>query len=67
MAESILRRVVRNGLLKAIGKHGDDWVLLNAAKWHIEGVITVEDLAEIEAIIDAKNGEREVAGDDLKV
>lgn len=59
MAESVLRRVVRKGLLKAIGKQGDDWVLLNAAKWHTEGVITVEDLAEIEAIVDAKNKETE--------
>jgi hypothetical protein len=51
------RRFVKKGLIDAIGKQGDHWVRLNAAEWHVKGVLNEEDLAEIEAVIDAKNKE----------
>ena len=65
--EFSLSGFVKRGLICAIRRHGEDWVRLNAAAWHRDGVLTVEDLVEIDTILKAKNGEREVAGDDLKV
>lgn len=61
------RIFVRKGIFGAIGRQCDDWVRRYASEWHYRGVLTKADLAEIDAILDAKNGEREVAGDDLKV
>ena len=50
------RGFVKKGLLDAVGKQADHWVILNAAGWHDKGVLTEGDLAEIGAAIDAKNG-----------
>lgn len=54
------RRVfVKKGLLDAVGKMPDYWVTLNADAYGEKGVLTEEDLAEIQALIDAKNAEPE--------
>ena len=52
-----LREFVKNGLLKAIGKMADYQVILNAAGWLEKGVLTEDDLAGIQAEIDAASAE----------
>jgi hypothetical protein len=58
-----MREFVKDGFLKAVGKMADYQIILNAAAWHEKGVLTQEDLAEIQTAIDAKNAtvEEEVA------
>ena len=50
-----LREFVKDGFLKAVGKMADYQIILNAASWHEKGVLTEDDLAEIQALMDAKN------------
>lgn len=50
-----MREFVKDGFLKAVGKMADYQIILNAAAWHEKGVLTEEDLAEIQNVIDAKN------------
>lgn len=49
------RNFIRCGLLDAVGRQADYWVILNAAGWMEKGVLTEDDLAEIQAAIDARN------------
>ena len=49
-----LKEFVKKGFLDAIGKMADYQVILNAAGWHEKGVLDAEDLAEINAKIDAQ-------------
>lgn len=49
-----LRNFVKSGLIKAIGHMADYQIILNAAGWLEKGVLTEEDLAEIQAAIDAQ-------------
>lgn len=51
------RNFVKKGFLDAVGKRNDHWIILNAAGWHDKGVLLEEDLAEINAAIDAKNAD----------
>ena len=44
-----MRGFIKKGLLDAVGKQADHWVILNAAGWHEKGVLLKSDLAEIEA------------------
>lgn len=44
---------IKKGLLDAVGKMPDYWVIMNAAGWHEKGVLTAEDLEDISAKIDA--------------
>lgn len=50
-----LRDFIFKGLTDAIGKMADYQVVLNAAGWLEKGVLTENDLSEIERLIDAKN------------
>ena len=50
-----LKEFIKKGLLDAIGKMADYQVILNAVGWFEKGVLTEEDLAEIQTAIDAKN------------
>lgn len=50
-----LKEFVKKGLLNAIGKMADYQVILNAMGWFDKGVLTEDDLAEINAKIDEKN------------
>lgn len=50
-----LRGFIFKGLTDAIGKMADYQVVLNAAGWLEKGVLTENDLSEIERLIDAKN------------
>ena len=46
-----LREFLKSGFLKAVGKMADHQIILNAASWHEKGVLTEEDLAEIQTAI----------------
>lgn len=50
-----LRDFIKKGLLDAVGEMADYQVVLNAAGWHEKGVLTEDDLAEIQAAIEEKN------------
>lgn len=50
-----LRNFVKRGLLSAIGIQSDYWVILTSANWYTKGVLTTDDLAEIQDKIDEKN------------
>lgn len=49
-----LKEFVKSGLLKAVGKMADYQVILNAAGWLEKGVLTEDDLAEIQTAIEAQ-------------
>ena len=49
-----LRLFVKMGLMDAVGKLADYRVVLNAAGWHEKGVLTTEDLADIQTAIEAQ-------------
>ena len=49
-----LREFIKSGFLKAVGKMADYQIILNAVGWHEKGVLTENDLAEINAAIDAQ-------------
>lgn len=48
------KEFLKNGFLGAIGKMADYQIILNAAGWYEKGVLSQEDLAEIQAAIDAQ-------------
>ena len=60
-----LREFIKKGLIDAIGKMADYQVILNAAGWFEKGVLIGDDLAEIQAIIEAQYPveENEVIGE----
>ena len=47
-----LRDFVKKGFLDAIGKMADYQIVLNAAGWHEKGVLTEDDLSEINQAIE---------------
>ena len=59
------KNFVKKGIMDAIGKQPDHWVILNAAGWHEKGVLSEDDLKEIEAQIDAKNASAESPSEEL--
>lgn len=61
-----LREFVKKGLLGAVGKMADYQIILNAAGWLEKGVLTEDDLAEIEAAIDAHNTVEETPAEDAE-
>jgi hypothetical protein len=50
-----LNGFIKKGLLDAVGKLADYQVILNAAGWHEKGILSEEDLAEINMAIEIKN------------
>lgn len=58
-----LREFVKQGLLKAIGIQSDYWVMLTSANWYSKGVLTDEDMIEIQEAINEKNIEKELTED----
>lgn len=55
-----LQNFIKNGLLKAVGHMADYQVILNAAGWMEKGVLVEDDLADIQAAIDAQYAQPEV-------
>ena len=49
-----LREFVKSGLIKAVGKMADYQIILNAAGWLEKGVLTEDDLAEVQIAIDSQ-------------
>ena len=49
-----LREFIKKGLIDAVGKMADYQVVLNAAGWLEKGVLTEDDLAQLDALIDAQ-------------
>ena len=49
-----LKDFIKKGLLDAVGKQADYWVILNAVGWMEKGVLDEADLAEINAKIEAQ-------------
>lgn len=47
-----LRAFIKKGLLDAVGKMSDYQVILNSAGWMDKGVLTEDDLAEINTAIE---------------
>lgn len=54
-----LAKFIKNGFISAVGKMADYQIILNAAGWYEKGVLTEDDLAEIQAAIDEKNARLE--------
>lgn len=54
-----LRDFVKKGFLDAIGKMADYQIILNAAGWHEKGVLTEDDLSEINNAIESYTPEKE--------
>ena len=46
---------IKRGLLDAVGKMADYQIILNAAGWHEKGVLTEDDLSEIQTAIEAND------------
>ncbi len=60
-----LKGFVKTGFLKAVGKMSDYQIILNAAGWNEKGVLTEDDLAEIQTAIEAQySAENEEAADE---
>ena len=49
-----LREFVFKGLKNAVGKMADYQVILNAVGWHEKGVLTDDDLSELNILIDGQ-------------
>ena len=54
-----LKEFIKSGLLKAVGKMADYQIILNAAGWHEKGVLTEDDLSEINNAIESYIPEKE--------
>ena len=48
------KEFIKDGFIKAVGKMADYKIILNAAEWFEKGVLTEEDLADIQKVIDAQ-------------
>ena len=55
-----LKDFIKKGLLNAVGRMADYQVILNAVGWLEKGVLAEEDLAEINAMIEAQYPEVEM-------
>ena len=49
-----LRNYIKSGLVKAVGRMADYQIILNSVGWFEKGVLTEDDLADIQAVIDAQ-------------
>ena len=52
-----LRDFVKPGLLLAVGKMADYQIILNAASWLEKGVLTEDDLSEIQTAMYDRNSQ----------
>ena len=54
-----LREFVKKGFLAAVGNMPNYKIILNATGWYEKGLLTEEDLAEIDSAITAKSENKE--------
>lgn len=58
------REFVKDGFLRSVGHQPDYWIMLNAAGYADRGVLTMEDLSEIQMAIEAQyTAEESTAGE----
>lgn len=50
----ILQEFILKGLKDAIGKMADHQIILNAVGWHEKGVLSEEDLAELDRLLEIR-------------
>ena len=50
-----MRAFIKKGLVDAVGRLSDYQVILNAAAWKEKGVLTEDDLSELDTLIADKN------------
>ena len=62
-----LKNFIKNGLVKAVGKMADYQIILNALGWFEKGVLTEDDLADIQAVIDAQYGKIDAIAEEGEV
>ena len=60
-----LREFLMKGFKDAIGKMADYQVILNATGYYEKNVLTTEDLAELQSLIDQKNTPPAVGSDEI--
>lgn len=48
------REFIKQGFIRAVGHQPDYWIMLNAAGYADKGVLQMEDLSDIEAVIMAQ-------------
>lgn len=49
-----LKNYIKRGLIAAVGKMADYQIILNSVGWMEKGVLSEEDLADIQSAIDAQ-------------
>ena len=54
-----LKNFVKRGLIAAVGRMADYQIILNSVGWMEKGVLTEDDLAEIQIAIDAQYPQEE--------
>lgn len=57
-----LRIYIKKGLLDAVGKLSEYQIILNSAGWLEKGVLTEDDLAEIQTALEARENDALVEG-----
>lgn len=64
-----LKNYIKRGLIAAVGKMADYQIILNSAGWMEKGVLSEDDLMEIQAAIDAQYvvEEPDMGMDDVKL
>ena len=50
-----LKEFIKKGFISAVGNMADYQIILNAVGWFEKGVLSEDDLSEIQVAIDAKN------------
>ena len=61
-----LKSYIKRGLIAAVGKMADYQIILNSAGWMEKGVLTEDDLMEIQAAIDAQYPQTDEPADGLE-
>ena len=61
-----LKSYIKRGLIAAIGKMADYQIILNSVGWMEKGVLSEEDLADIQAAIDAQYPQTDEPADGLE-
>ena len=57
---------IKRGLIAAVGKMADYQIILNSVGWMEKGVLSEEDLADIQAAIDAQYPQTDEQADGLE-
>ena len=61
-----LKNYIKRGLIAAVGKMADYQIILNSVGWMEKGVLSEEDLADIQAAIDAQYPQTDEQADGLE-